>query len=117
MAEICLHQLLKDQAEKTPAGRAVVSPEGEKTYYQLDCESDALGAYLRRHGVLSNDCVDILMETCSEYVLSCIGALKAGGAFMPLALESPDTLLHTILREAKPKVIITKERYFPRLAS
>ena len=36
---------------------------------------------------------------------------------MPLALESPDTLLHTILREAKPKVIVTKERYFPRLAS
>ena len=36
---------------------------------------------------------------------------------MPLVLESPDTLLHTILREAKPKVIVTKERYFPRLAS
>ena len=117
LAEICLHQLLKDQAEKTPAGRAVVSPEGEKTYSQLDCESDALGAYLRRHGVLSDDRVGIFMETCSDYILSCIGALKAGGAFMPLALESPDTLLHTILREAKPKVIVTKERYFPRLTS
>ena len=117
MDEICLHQLLKDQAEKTPTELAVVSPEGEKTYAQLDRESDALGAYLRRHRVLADDRVGIYMETCSDYILACIGALKAGGAFMPLALESPDTLLQTILEEAKPKIIITKERYFPRLAS
>ncbi len=116
MDKTCLHELLKDQAGKTPAGLAVVSREGNKTYSQLDRESDALGAYLRRHGVLSDDRVGIFMETCSDYVLSCIGALKAGGAFMPLALESPDTLLQTILEEAKPKVIITKERYFTRLA-
>ena len=117
MDEYCLHRVFKDQAERAPAGLAVVSREGEKTYFQLDRESDALGAYLRQHGVLRDDRVGIFMETCSDYVLSCIGVLKAGGAFMPLPLESPDNLLQTILGEAKPKVVITKERYYPRLST
>lgn len=110
-----LHHLLKDQAEKTPAELAVVSREGGKTYSELDRESDALGAYLRQQGVLPDDRVGIFMETCSDSIVSCIGALKAGGAFMPLTLESPDHLLHTILEEAKPKAIITKNSYFSRL--
>ena len=51
--------------------------EGEKTYFDLDRESDALGAYLRQHGVLPNDRVGIFMETRPDYVTSSIGALKA----------------------------------------
>jgi len=40
--------------------------------------------------------------------------MKAGAAFMPLALESPDNLLKSILAEATPRVIIPKQKYFPR---
>ena len=115
--QTCLQRLFKDQAERTPTELAVVSQEGEKTYRELDRESDALGAYLRQRGVLPDDRVGIFMETSSDYVVSCIGVLKAGGAFMPLALDSPEILLRTILEEARPKAIITKKRYFSRLNS
>ena len=115
--QTCLQSVFKDQAQRTPAELAIVSQEGNKTYFDLDQESDALGAYLRQHGVLPNDRVGIFMETCSDYVTSCIGTLKAGGAFMPLALESPDNLLKTILEKSKPKLVITKQRYLSRLGS
>ena len=115
--QTCLQSVFKDQAQRTPAELAVVSQEGNKTYFDLDQESDALGAYLRQHGVLPNDRVGIFMEICSDYVTSCIGTLKAGGAFMPLALESPDNLLKTILEKSEPKLVITKQRYLSRLGS
>jgi len=117
LEKTCLQRLFKEQAHRTPAELAVVGQEGEKTYFDLDRESDALGAYLRQHGVLPNDRVGIFMETCPDYVTSSIGALKAGGAFMPLAMESPDNLLKSILEEAKPKLVITKQRHLSRLGS
>ena len=76
---------------------------------------DSLGEYLRHHGVVTDDRVGVFMDTCPEYIIACIGALKAGAAFMPLALESPDNLLKSILAEATPRVIITKQKYISRL--
>lgn len=112
----CLHHFFKAQAEKTPTRLAVVSREAEKDYSELDRESDALSVYLRQHGVSPDDRVGIFMEPCAAYIVACIGALKAGGAFMPLALESPDNLLKNILEMSKPKAIITTEHHFQRLS-
>lgn len=111
----CLHDLFKAQAEKTPDAPAIVSHNSQTSYSELDWDTDSLGEYLRRHGVSADDRVGVFMETCSEYVVACIGALKAGAAFMPLALESPDNLLKSILDEATPRVIITKQQYLSRL--
>jgi len=113
--QACLHDLFKAQAGKTPEILAVVSHNARMTYSDLDRDTDSLGEYLRRHGVATDDRVGVFMETCPEYIVACIGALKAGAAFMPLALESPDNLLKSILAEATPRVIITNQKYLSRL--
>ena len=56
------------------------------------------------------------METCPEYIVSVIGTLKAGAAFMPVPLDLPDSLLGTLVSESQPKVVITKARHLPRLS-
>ena len=114
--ESCLPDLFKAQAGRTPDALAVVAGNERTSYSDLDRATDSLGAYLRRHGVSPDDRVGIFMETCSEYIVACIGALKAGAAFMPLALDSPDNLLKSILAEATPRVIITKQKFISRLA-
>ena len=114
-AQACIHDLFKAQAKKTPDIPAVVSLHARASYSELDRDTNSLGEYLRSHGVSTDDRVGVFMETCSEYVVACIGALKAGAAFLPLALESPDNLLKDILDEATPRVIITKQRYLSRL--
>ena len=55
------------------------------------------------------------METCPEYIVAAIAVLKAGGAFMPMALDSPDPLLRVIVSESQPKVVLTKSLHLPRL--
>ena len=86
------------------------------SYFQLDQATDSLGAYLRYHGVSPDDPVGIFMETCSEYIVASLGALKAGAAFMPMALDSPESLLGAIVAESQPKVVITKAQHLSRLS-
>ena len=85
------------------------------TYVDLDRSTDSLAAYLLYHGVCPDDRVGIFMETCSQYIVASIGALKAGAAFMPMTLDSPDNLLRSILSESRPRVIITKAKYASRV--
>ena len=114
-AESGLHRLFKAQAANTPDDPAIVF-RGERTSYaQLDQATDALGAYLLDRGVSTDDPVGIFMETCPEYIVASIGTLKAGAAFMPMALDSPEPQLRAILSEAQPKVVITQARYLSRL--
>ncbi|MGV7223744.1 MAG: AMP-binding protein, partial [Nitrospinales bacterium] len=115
--QLCLHQLFQRQAERTPEAVAVVESDRAMTYRELDRQTDLLAGFLQKHGVIFDSAVGIFMETCAEYVISYIAALKAGGAYIPLDLVYPDSLLKKILDEAKPKVIITKSQYSHRLDS
>ena len=111
-----LHQLFKAQATETPDTPAIVFGAEQISYAQLDQATDALGAYLRRCGVSTDDPVGIYLETCPEYIVAVIGTLKAGAAFMPVALDLPDSLLGTLVSESQPKMVITKAQHLPRLS-
>ena len=108
-------QLFRTQAAETPDTAAIVSHGEQISYAQLDQATDALGAYLRHYGVSTDDPVGIFMDTCPEYILASIGALKAGAAFMPISLDSPESMLRSVVSESQPKVVITKARYLSRL--
>jgi amino acid adenylation domain-containing protein/thioester reductase-like protein len=114
-SQLCLHQLFQYQASRTPTSVAVVDGGKVLTYEELDRLSDNLAGFFQKHGVTFDKVVGIFMETCAEYVIAYIAALKAGGAYLPLDLVYPDSLLTKMLDEAKPKVIITKSQYSHRL--
>ena len=115
--QLCLHQLFQYQAGRTPTSVAVVDGGKVLTYEELDRLSDNLAGFFQKHGVTFDKVVGIFMETCAEYVIAYIAALKAGGAYLPLDLVYPDSLLTKMLDEAIPKVIITKSQYLHRLHS
>lgn len=110
-----LHQLFHQQAARTPEAMAVVDNDHTYTYGQLDQATDAMAGYFQTLGVHFDTPVGILMDTCAAYVLPYIAALKAGGAYMPLDLAYPQSLLKKILKEAEPKVVVTKKAYRDRL--
>ena len=57
------------------------------------------------------------MDTCLEYIVASIGALKAGAAFMPMSLDSPEPVLRSVMSESQPKVVITKASHSSRLSA
>ena len=115
-SELGLHDLFKIQAAKTPDVPAIVGDREQTSYSRLDQETDALAAYLRSLGGSADDPVGIFMETCPEYIVASMGILKAGAAFMPVSLDSPDNLLSAIVSESKPRAVITKAGHLTRLS-
>ena len=116
LVEYSIHQLFEKQAESTSDAAAIVFDDGQMTYAELNRSTDALGAWIRSCGVGADDPVGIFMDTCADYIVSAIATLKAGGAFMPMAVDSPEPLLRGIVAEAQPKVVLTRERFLPKLA-
>ena len=116
LVEYSIHQLFEKQAENTPDAAAIVFGDGQITYAELNRMTGALGAWLQSCGVGTDDPVGIFMDTCHEYIVGALATLNAGGAFMPMAVDSPEPLLRGIVNEAQPKVVLTKGRFLPRLA-
>jgi amino acid adenylation domain-containing protein len=55
------------------------------------------------------------MERRAEYVVSCLAAMKADGAYLILELAYPPPLLADVVADASPRVVLTQERYADRL--
>ena len=55
------------------------------------------------------------MERRAEYVVACLAAMKAGGAYLILELAYPPPLLADVVADASPRVVLTQERYAERL--
>ena len=111
-----LPDLFQAQAAETPEALAIVSGHEQLSYSELDRATDSLAAYLRDGGVSLDDPVGLFMETCAEYIVATIGILKAGAAFMPVPLDSPDHLLSAMLTESQPKIVVTKAQHQSRLS-
>lgn len=111
----CLHELFEEQARRTPDATALVDAQSSLTYRELDRNADLLAAHLQNAGVGPNDLVGVYVERCAEYVVACLAALKAGGAYLVLELAYPPALLADVVADASPRVVLTKERYADRL--
>ena len=111
----CLHELFEDQARRTPGALAVVDPEVSLTYKVLDRQAERLAAYLRSIGVRPGVSVGIYMERRTEYIVACLAALKAGGAYLTLELAYPTPLLADSIADAGPRIVLTRGRYVDRL--
>src|SRR5919199_387347 len=110
-----LHDLFEERARGAPEATAVEDPWGSLTYGELDRRADRLAGYLRGVGVGPDEIVGVYMERCAQYVVACLAALKAGGAYLPLEMAYPEALLGDVLADAKPRVVLTHERHAARL--
>ena len=107
----CLHELFEEQARRTPENLALEDKDVSLTYAELDELADKLAAYLRSRDIGLDEPVGIYMERRAEYVIACLGAMKAGGAYLVLELAYPEALLADVVSDADPRIVLTQERY------
>lgn len=109
--ELLLHKLFERQASITPDALAVADENAELTYRELDRRAGLLARRLRSLGTGPDSAVGIYMDRSSEYVVSMLAAMKSGGAFLPMELAYPKSMIEEIAAESKPTAILTKKRY------
>lgn len=63
----------------------------------------------------SSDCVAIIMEKSIEQIISVIGVMKSGKAYLPIDIGNPVERIEKIITSSKVNRIITKEKYIKKL--
>ncbi|KEO82732.1 non-ribosomal peptide synthetase [Tumebacillus flagellatus] len=102
-----VHRLFETQAAEKPDHAAVTYSSQEVSYRELNERANRLAHVLRGHGVGKSEPVAILLERSVEMVVSLLGVLKAGAAFVPLDPNYPPDRLAMILDEVAPRFAIT----------
>ncbi|HMD43723.1 MAG TPA: AMP-binding protein, partial [Candidatus Acidoferrum sp.] len=82
--DLCVHQLLQEQARRTPKAIAMEFQGRSLSYAELDARSNQLAHFLRHRGVRAEQLVGVCVERSLEMVVALLGILKAGGAYVPL---------------------------------
>jgi amino acid adenylation domain-containing protein len=106
-----LCELFDRQAERTPEAVAVSSGERRVTYGELRERSNRLAHHLRRLGVRAESAVGVCVGRSELLVEALLGALKAGGAYIPLDPSYPSERVAYMLADARPAVVLTQSEH------
>ncbi len=102
-----LSALFTKQAQSTPDNVALEDEKNTYTYTELHDKVAVLADRFRKYGVGRDKLVGVLLPRSADYVIACLAALRAGGAFLVLELAYPPDLLADVLDDAKPAVVVT----------
>jgi amino acid adenylation domain-containing protein/FkbM family methyltransferase len=108
--QMCLHEVVEQQAQRTPDNVAVEFAGQRLTYRELNARANQLAHYLRGAGVKPDGMVGLLAERSLEMVVGMLGILKAGGAYVPLNPTLPRERLSLMAQDARIEILLTVER-------
>ncbi len=111
----CVHDLIEEQARKTPGRIAVSCSDEQLTYAELNQQSNQLARYLIEQGVQIGDRIGICLHPSTDILVAILATLKSGAAYIPMdANYPPDRLLHMV-ENADIHVLLTQEDLRSRL--
>ncbi len=102
-----LTALIETSFQRTPAATAIVSTEGTLTYGELAGRTAALRDRLFAADVRGGDIVAVALPRSADLIVSLVATLRAGAAYLPLDVTDPPERLRTMIRFARPKVVLT----------
>ncbi|KKP00783.1 hypothetical protein THAR02_07109 [Trichoderma harzianum] len=106
VTDACAHDLFEAEAACHPEKIAVCSLDVNFTYAQLSMLSTRLAAHLRSLGATPGVLIPLCMEKSVWAIVSMLGVLKAGAAFVPLDPASPTSRIEGILEDTHAKIVI-----------
>ncbi|OMF83830.1 non-ribosomal peptide synthetase, partial [Paenibacillus sp. FSL R7-0273] len=104
--EKTLHQLVEEQAARTPDAVAVVYLDQQLTYAELNTRANQLARMLRGQGVGPDGIVAMMAEPSLELIAGMLGILKAGGAYLPIDPSLPAERVRYMLSDSGAAVLL-----------
>ncbi|ATQ77349.1 non-ribosomal peptide synthetase [Massilia violaceinigra] len=106
--DLCIHEIIEEQAQATPHAVAVELDESRLTYRELNEQANQLAHYLSTHGAGPEQRVALCLERSLEMVVAILAVLKAGAAYVPLDPAYPAARLAFMLADSAPCVLLTQ---------
>ena len=110
-----IQELFEQQVERRPDGVAVVFEGEQITYSELKRRADAFARRLRRSGVGPEMLVGVALERSLEMVVTLLGILKAGGAFVSFDLTYPKERLSFLFADTGVRLLVTQPPLLEKL--
>lgn len=101
-----LHDLFAAQARDHPHAIAVIAPDRQLTYRQLDQVACQLQRELMDRGARRGDLVGVSLPRSWQWIASLLGILKAGCAFLPLDPDWPQSRRAMILKDSAARFLL-----------
>jgi amino acid adenylation domain-containing protein len=106
-SNVTLPDLFEAQVAQNPAATALVFRKTSLTYGELNERSNRLAHLLMERGIGPEDVIAVSVPRSIEMIVSILGILKAGAAYMPLDLGYPSSRLRFMLEDARPRFVLT----------
>ncbi|NMO04153.1 amino acid adenylation domain-containing protein [Gordonia sp. TBRC 11910] len=100
--DLGVFELFARQADSTPDAVALNDGHDVLTYRELHERALRLAALLGEHGVGAEDFVAICLPRSATSIVSILGILAAGAAYVPVDPTLPDARMESILRQTNP---------------
>jgi amino acid adenylation domain-containing protein/thioester reductase-like protein len=98
--------LIETQAARTPDAQALIATDREMTYRELNDAANRLAHSLIDRGLGRGDRVILLLPRDSRVIVSMIGVIKAGGAYIPVDPTYPDERIRQIMEDSDARFVI-----------
>ncbi|MEM7384624.1 MAG: condensation domain-containing protein, partial [Verrucomicrobiota bacterium] len=106
----CFHHLFEAQVDRTPDATAVVfdgENRAELTYRELNAAANRIAHDLLERSIRPDQVVAICLDRSTDLVVSLLGVLKAGAAYLPLDRSYPKDRLQFLLEDSRASALIT----------
>lgn len=103
----------REQAVRNPSKTAITFSNEVLTYEQLDQQSDSLAAYLQdyfqRNSIELSQClVGLCVDRSTKMLVSLLGILKSGAAYLPIDPEYPTDRIAYMLKDSGAQLVISE---------
>ena len=112
---IAIHHRFERQVELSPDAIALVCGDESFTYRDLNQRSNLLAHRLIELGVRTETVVGLYLDHWPSRIVSLLGVLKAGGAYLPLDTDHPAERLSAMLQDSGAIVLVTQDHLCDRL--
>jgi natural product biosynthesis luciferase-like monooxygenase protein len=106
--DACVHDLIEEQAARTPRAVAFVAGDETLSYEELEQRSNRMARYLVARGVGPEVLVGIRLERSADMLVAVLGTLKAGGAYLPLDPSYPEERIRYMIEDSGIRVVVTR---------
>ena len=107
--------LIAAQAELHPEAVALEHDGETLTYRELKRCADVVSASLLKLGVTPGTVVPLLLERSFDYVVSALGIMGAGAAYLPVDLHWPEARLRFVVEDSGAVAVVTASELHAKL--
>ena len=111
-----IHHLFEEQAARTPDAPALAWETGQLTYGELNARANQVAHCLVKRGARSESRVGVCLERGVDLVVSLLGILMVGGAYVPLEPRNPPARRASMIADSAVEIVVSNRTWAERIA-